>query len=91
MLFTNGVACAFLPSRRKRATGAKRTDQGTRVTRADSSFGIFLCEQVFGPTIQRKSDGKIVPLRPSHQEGNKVGRVGAGCVLRLNRECDVIR
>lgn len=29
-----------------------------------SSFGIFLCEQVFGATIQRKSDGKIVPLRP---------------------------
>jgi hypothetical protein len=29
-----------------------------------SSFGIFLCEQVFGATIQRKSDGKTVPLRP---------------------------
>ncbi|MEM1068274.1 MAG: hypothetical protein AAGI63_05225 [Planctomycetota bacterium] len=29
-----------------------------------SSFGIFLCEQVFGVTIERKSDGKSVPLRP---------------------------
>ena len=29
-----------------------------------SSFGIFLCEQVFGVTIERKSDGKTVPLRP---------------------------
>lgn len=29
-----------------------------------SSFGIFLCEQVFGTTIERKSDGQQVPLRP---------------------------
>jgi hypothetical protein len=29
-----------------------------------SSFGIFLCEQVFGSTIKRKSDGKTIPLRP---------------------------
>lgn len=28
-----------------------------------SSFGIFLCEQVFGVTITRKSDGKEVPTR----------------------------
>lgn len=28
-----------------------------------SSFGIFLCEQVFGTTITRKSDGKEVPVR----------------------------
>ena len=28
-----------------------------------SSFGIFLCEQVFGVTITRKSDGKVVPTR----------------------------
>lgn len=28
-----------------------------------SSFGIFLCEQVFGKTFTRASDGKIVPTR----------------------------
>lgn len=28
-----------------------------------SSFGIFLCEQFFGPTIRRASDGKHVPTR----------------------------
>lgn len=28
-----------------------------------SSFGIFLCEQVFGVTITRVSDGKPVPTR----------------------------
>ncbi|MBZ9714670.1 DUF6915 family protein [Deinococcus multiflagellatus] len=28
-----------------------------------SSFGIFLCEQFFGPTIRRASDGKQVPTR----------------------------
>lgn len=28
-----------------------------------SSFGIFLCEQFFGPTIKRQSDGKQVPTR----------------------------
>jgi hypothetical protein len=29
-----------------------------------SSFGIFLCEQVFGSTLIRKSDGKEIPVRP---------------------------
>jgi hypothetical protein len=28
-----------------------------------NSFGIFLCEQLFGVTITRKSDGKEVPTR----------------------------
>ncbi|MDV6374209.1 DUF6915 family protein [Deinococcus arenicola] len=28
-----------------------------------SSFGIFLCEQFFGPTIRRASDGQHVPTR----------------------------
>ncbi len=28
-----------------------------------NSFGIFLCEQVFGVTIKRESDGKEVPTR----------------------------
>lgn len=28
-----------------------------------NSFGIFLCEQVFGVTITRASDGKEVPTR----------------------------
>jgi hypothetical protein len=28
-----------------------------------SSFGIFLCEQAFGLTITRDSDGKIIPTR----------------------------
>jgi hypothetical protein len=28
-----------------------------------SSFGIFLCEQVFGTTITRESDGNQVPVR----------------------------
>ena len=28
-----------------------------------SSFGIFLCEQFFGPTLKRASDGKHVPTR----------------------------
>ncbi|CAM4012643.1 DUF6915 family protein [Deinococcus marmoris] len=28
-----------------------------------SSFGIFLCEQFFGPTFKRASDGQHVPTR----------------------------
>jgi hypothetical protein len=28
-----------------------------------SSFGIFLCEQVFGTVLVRKSDGREVPVR----------------------------
>lgn len=28
-----------------------------------SSFGIFLCQQVFGEILVRESDGKSVPLR----------------------------
>jgi hypothetical protein len=28
-----------------------------------SSFGIFLCEQVFGTVLTRKSDGRTVPVR----------------------------
>ncbi|WP_412029439.1 DUF6915 family protein [Deinococcus yunweiensis] len=28
-----------------------------------SSFGIFLCEQFFGPTVKRASDGRHVPTR----------------------------
>ena len=28
-----------------------------------SSFGIFLCEQFFGPTLKRASDGRHVPTR----------------------------
>jgi hypothetical protein len=28
-----------------------------------NSFGIFLCEQVFGEVLTRKSDGKKVPVR----------------------------
>lgn len=28
-----------------------------------SSFGIFMCEQVFGTVLTRKSDGRTVPIR----------------------------
>ena len=28
-----------------------------------NSFGIFLCQQVFGPTLIRKSDGREIPVR----------------------------
>lgn len=28
-----------------------------------SSFGIFMCEQVFGTVMTRKSDGRTVPIR----------------------------
>ena len=29
-----------------------------------SSFGIYLCQQVFGEVLVRKSDGKSIPVRP---------------------------
>ncbi len=42
-----------------------------------SSFGIFLCEQVFGPTLTN-SDGKVVPVRllgEQHVKEDMGGRI----------------